>query len=70
MIETYTIVCDNCKKISTDQFDICGWNDKDYALECAKDDNWIECEDKHYCPDCYHFDDEDNVVINEICLSK
>jgi hypothetical protein len=64
MKESYTIVCDNCKKESTSELDIMGWSDKDYALESALCSGYIEHDDKHYCHDCYHFDDEDNIVIN------
>lgn len=61
--QTFTLICDNCGKDSNAECEYCGWDDKDYVLDCAKEDNWIEENDKHYCPDCYEYDDEDNLVL-------
>lgn len=61
---TYTIICDRCGKDHNIDSPVSGWDDKDYALECAKDDDWIEHGHDHYCPDCYYYDDNDEIAIS------
>lgn len=61
----YTVICDNCGKDSSDDSEYSGWNDKEYAWDCADADNWIEKDEKHYCPNCYSYDENDNLIINE-----
>lgn len=34
------------------------WLDEGTAKEQAMESEWVEIGDKHYCPDCYEFDDE------------
>ena len=43
------------------------WNDLDAALDVAQDSGWFVTEDgvHHYCPDCYTFDYDDNLVIDQ-----
>lgn len=56
-LELYTVECDRCKKVySNDEY--CAWIDADYALAKALSDAWIEIEDKHYCLDCYIYNEE------------
>ena len=62
-VEMYTVECDNCKKTSGEDSEYSCWNDDAYALENAMDNDWIEHEEKHYCPDCYKIDDNDNITI-------
>jgi len=64
-IAVYTIICDCCGKNSSDESGYCGWNNIEHAWDCAVEDNWAKNEDKHYCPDCYHYDDNNNLVIKE-----
>ena len=42
-----------------------GWNDKDYAVDIARDGDWYigERTDRHYCADCHTYDDDDNLII-------
>lgn len=65
-VEMYTVICDNCGVDSNKGSEYIGWNDKGFAVDCALDDDWHKEDDKHYCKDCYSFDDEDNLIIKEI----
>ena len=49
------VVCDRCGKILDDGS---VWEDKSSAISYALNSKWAEIGDKHYCPDCYEFDDE------------
>lgn len=65
-VEMFTVVCDNCGVgVCEDQEYSC-WNDEGYAKEKAMECNWIEEGDKHYCEDCYEYDDEDNLIIKTV----
>jgi len=62
-LTVYTVVCDRCAKDINEGEDYTCWNDKEYAQECALEARWIKEDDRHYCPDCYTHDDDDNIVI-------
>lgn len=58
-ITMYSVVCDRCGKTFIDEFNGIGaWLDEGTAKEQAMESEWAEIGDKHYCPDCYEFDDE------------
>jgi hypothetical protein len=58
-IKFYSIECDCCKNLCDSRIDL------GPALLCAFDSDWIEHEEKHYCPKCYSIGENDKVVINE-----
>lgn len=63
----YTVICDNCGKDSTDECLYSGWSDADYAIEQAEDAGFETIgHEKHYCPDCFYYDDNDELIIKEI----
>jgi len=64
-VTMYTVICDNCGKDLCEGQEFSCWNDDLTAHELAMEENWIKEESKHYCPDCYDYDDNDNLVINE-----
>ena len=37
---------------------ISAWLDEGTAKEQAMESEWAEIGDKHYCPDCYEFDEK------------
>ncbi|MEK9157712.1 MAG: hypothetical protein AAB638_00835 [Patescibacteria group bacterium] len=66
-VEMYTVVCDNCGKDVCEGEEYSAWNDSDYAREIATESGWHETDDdKHYCPDCFTFDDNDNLILRQI----
>jgi len=65
-IEMFTIVCDNCKKDLCSGHEYSAWGHAGYVEEMADEDNWHKEDDKHYCPDCYSWDDDDNLVLKMI----
>lgn len=67
-VTMYTVVCDNCGKDSNENADYSCYNDKHRAEETAVENEWYKEigkgeENKHYCPDCFHFDDDDQLII-------
>lgn len=56
-VTMYSVVCDRCgKQFVADDF--AAWTDICTAREQAMESEWAEIGDKHFCPDCYEFDDE------------
>lgn len=63
-VTMYSVVCDRCGKFFVDEFNgIAAWVDECTAKEQAMESEWAEIGNKHYCPDCYEFDDELDKVV-------
>ena len=61
----YDIICDRCGKSFSEESEMC-YTDKDSALMVAEQSEWIDINDKHYCPDCYELDEvTDEYVPNK-----
>lgn len=59
------VQCDNCKTTYQDESTgYAFWLDKNDAWECANEDGWTENSEKHYCPKCHDYNDEDELIIN------
>lgn len=65
-IEMYTVICDNCGKDSAEGEEYSCWNDADFAIDNAIEKDWIEKDDKHYCNDCFTWNDDDELVLRSI----
>ena len=65
-VEMFTVRCDNCGKLSGDDAEYSCWNDESTALDMASESDWIIEDDKHYCPDCYSYNDEDELTLKTI----
>jgi len=66
-LDYYTVVCDNCgKQYCDEQNGYSAWNYEHAAMEYASEEGWLKEDDKHYCPDCYEYDDNDNLIIKPV----
>lgn len=63
-VTMYTVVCDSCGKDLLKNEEYSAWNDARYVEDIAIEDNWSKQDDNHYCPDCYEYDDDDNLIVN------
>lgn len=57
-IKMYSVVCDRCGKTFCEGDSIITGADKKSARGYARESGWVEIGNKHYCPDCFKFDDE------------
>lgn len=55
----YAIRCDRCLCNHEAEYEY--FSDEIGALESAQDDDWIEVDNKHYCPRCYHEEGDEKV---------
>lgn len=69
-IEMYTVICDGCGKDSNGDGEISAWGCKLYASDVAMEANYITEGEEHYCPDCYKYDEDDNLIIKKKEESK
>ena len=61
-VTMYSVVCDRCGKTFEADGNI-AWTDRQSARFYALESEWVEIGDKHYCPDCYEYDDELNEYV-------
>jgi hypothetical protein len=61
----YGVTCNRCYELF-EEHDISYWSDEGSAIENATENEWLEKENKHYCPNCQRVNDEtDEVEILE-----
>ena len=59
----HNIKCDACGRLIDDET---WWDDKDaLTTQILNECNWIECEGRHYCDECWEHDDDDNIVTKD-----
>ena len=63
-VQMFTVICDNCKESADEGTDYSCWNDENGAKDVAMEAGFIADNDNHYCPKCYHYNDEDELIIN------
>jgi hypothetical protein len=69
-VKMYTIVCDNCgADVNGDSGYSC-WDSVRAIEDIRKEASWEKVGDKHYCNDCFEYDDDDNLVILEPFKTK
>jgi len=58
----YNVECDCCGNLANEEF----WRtDEEGAKEDAQEAEFLVLGDKCYCPECYHYDDDDNIVTKD-----
>lgn len=63
-IQMFGIDCDNCGESYDGGYSgFAYWADASTTIECASDNGWHQEGEKHYCPNCHSFNDEDELII-------
>jgi hypothetical protein len=62
-LQMYTCVCDCCGVSADEDTDYSCWNDESVARDVAMNADWLVEKGMDYCPKCYYYDDEDNLVL-------
>ena len=62
-MEMFTVICDNCKRSADKDSEYSCWGDESCAEDVAMDCDYIKEGDSHYCPECYSYDDNDNLIL-------
>lgn len=58
----YNVKCECCNALVDEDL----WDgDEDGAKEKLYDSDWKTLGGKHYCPDCWHYDENDNIVTKD-----
>lgn len=67
----YILKCDGCGKELEDEAEEFAWTDDKNATEdVAVEGDWMCIRGKHFCPDCHHYDDDDNLVLGDGTIIK
>lgn len=70
-VKMYAAKCDNCGREAFDNQDYSCYGDKEQVREIISEMGWHETDyknpltSKHYCPECFTHDDNDNLVIQK-----
>jgi len=60
----YGCKCDACGQFLPSEWDDAAYYDnEEFVEQLAKDSDWITARGKHYCPDCYHYGDNDELIL-------
>lgn len=65
-VQMFTVVCDNCKVDAFADDVITCWDEKEFAETMAVESGYVKDGDKHYCPECWYYDDNDEFKIKSI----
>lgn len=60
------ISCNVCKEIAGRDSDYSFFPLESDAIDNAKELDWYIHEDNHLCPDCHHFDENDNLIVKQV----
>lgn len=62
----YGIKCDGCGRMLPGEWDADAYYEtKDFIEEVAIDSDWKKLRGKHYCPDCYQYGDNDELILRD-----
>jgi len=64
-VEMFTVICDNCKESADEGTDYSCWNDENGAKDVAMEAGFINEDGNHYCPKCYNYNDDDELIIDK-----
>jgi len=62
-VKMYTVICDNCGVDVCEGQEISAWGEEFWVKEIAENSDWHVGQFYHYCPDCFTYDDDDNVLV-------
>ena len=61
-VTMYRIRCDRCAACAQDKGDFYAWADAEQAWDDAANGDWNEIDDKHYCPDCVEWTEDEDAL--------
>ena len=64
-VEMFTVICDNCQESADKDSDYSSWSDENQAKEVAMEAEFVQVDNEHYCPKCYEYNDEDELIVNK-----
>lgn len=62
-VKMFTIKCDGCGLDVNHNTEHSCWNDVSYLEDIRYEAGWEKIEEKHYCNDCFEYDDNDEIIL-------
>lgn len=69
-VKMFTINCDNCGCSLSESSEYSCWNDENSVEEIRQEEGWEKIDNKHYCTECFRYDEDYNVEILQILKNK
>lgn len=60
--EFYNIECDHCGAMLDEE---CWWESQEILENMLDEYSWRKLGDRHYCDDCWEYDENDNIVTKD-----
>lgn len=64
-VTMYRAVCDRCGYKCGEDDEISAWDDADYAVDIALEQDWQNINGRLLCPDCYEIDEETDEYVEK-----
>lgn len=65
-VEMFMATCDNCgSHWEDDNSGICAMTDELSIKEQINNESWHTDGDKHYCSECWSYDDNDEIILKK-----
>ena len=65
----YGLRCDGCGKMLLGEWDEDAYYDSEqYTEDVAIESGWMKVRDKHYCEDCHHYGDDNELVLGDVTV--
>lgn len=63
-VTMYALCCDKCgEPYINDTMGYCAFVTDSFAIDDAKDADWLEINDRMLCPKCYHYDEKKDEYV-------
>lgn len=69
-VKMYTINCDNCGSNLNEGSEYSCWVDENSTEEIRQDEGWEKVGNKHYCTECFEYDEDYNIEILQVLKNK
>jgi hypothetical protein len=64
-VKILTLICDSCNKDINEDIEYYAWNEIGDLEYIAHEEDWEKVDDKHYCPKCYEYDDNNKLILTK-----
>ena len=64
-VKLFQLHCDGCGDQIEDG-DVSAWYSKDGAEEVGNMQDWVRDKEKHYCPNCYEYNEYGDLIVPKL----
>ena len=64
-VKMFTVICDNCGCDAGEDQDFSCYGNTIFAESAAMESEWLKEGKKHYCPDCFSYDNGNKLLLKK-----